>query len=110
MAAGGRVGDERGGDWKADGHFALADGAGEPGGAGANAAGLPGESIVLLRWARDLPPIIKLSNAASNGRWPTARWRHSMTGPDRARSRPSRARGEGLAGVCGVRQGQGARL
>ncbi len=45
-----------------------------------------------LRWARDLPPIIKLSNAASNGRWPTARWRHSMTGPDRARSRPSRQR------------------
>ena len=38
MAAGGRIGDDGGGDREVDGDFALANRAGEPGGAGANAA------------------------------------------------------------------------
>ena len=41
---------------------------------------------------RDLASIIRRSNAASNGRWPMARWRHSMTDRDLARSRRSRRR------------------
>ena len=40
-----------------------------------------------LRWDKDLGSIIRRYSAASNGRWPMARWRHSMTDRDRARSR-----------------------
>ena len=35
----------------------------------------------------DLACIIRRSSAASSGRWPMVRWRHSMTDHDRARSR-----------------------
>jgi hypothetical protein len=35
---------------------------------------------------RRLGFIIRRCNAASNGRWPMARWRHLMTGRDRGRS------------------------
>ena len=45
-----------------------------------------------LRWGKDLACIIRRFNAASSGRWPMARWRHSMTDRARARSRRSRRR------------------
>ena len=35
---------------------------------------------------------VRQCNAASNGRWPMAYWRHSITGPDQARSRQLRRR------------------
>ena len=66
--------------------------AGESGGAGANAARLPREPLVLCGGAKTWRSIIRRSNAASSGRWPMARWRHSMTDRDRARSRRSRRR------------------
>ena len=65
---------------------------GEPGGAGANAARLSRDSRRSLPWDKDLASIIRRSSAASSGRWPMARWRHSMTDRDRARSRRSRRR------------------
>ena len=45
-----------------------------------------------LRWSRALVSIIRRCNAASSGRWPMVRWRHSMTDRIRARSRRSRRR------------------
>jgi hypothetical protein len=47
MAASGRIGDEGRGHFAADGPFALANRGGESGGAGANAAHLPLESVAL---------------------------------------------------------------
>ena len=43
-----------------------------------------------LRWGKDLVPIIRRCNGASNGRWPMARWRHLMTDRDRAKTPRSR--------------------
>src|ERR1700730_5888609 len=45
-----------------------------------------------MRWDAALASIIKWSNAVSSGRWPLARWRHSMTDRMRARSPRSRRR------------------
>src|SRR5258708_22897687 len=39
------------------------------------------------RWDKDLACIIRRSSAVSSGRWRTARWQHSTTDRDRARSR-----------------------
>jgi len=44
------------------------------------------------RWGKNLASITRRCNGASSGRWPMARWRHSMTDRDRARSRRSRRR------------------
>src|SRR5882724_7626994 len=44
------------------------------------------------RWGKHLANITRRCNGASSGRWPMARWRHSMTDRDRARSRRSRRR------------------
>src|SRR6516225_7506830 len=45
-----------------------------------------------MQWGKDLALIIRPSNAASNGRWPIAHWRHSTTGRDQARNRRLRRR------------------
>ena len=48
MAAGGRVGNERRRNWNVDSHCALAKRGGASGGAGANTAHLPGESLFFV--------------------------------------------------------------
>ena len=53
--------------------------------------------------------ITRRSNAASNERWPMAPWWRLTTDRDLAKSRQSRRRPR-LAGLLGVRQGQGARV
>ena len=68
-----------------------------------------GRSHRSLPWDEDLACIIRRCSAASSERWPMARLRHLMTDRDRAKSRRSR-RCQGLVGIFGLRQGQGARL
>src|SRR6202035_4432584 len=75
MAAGGRVGNERRRNWNVGSHCALAKRGGASGGAGANTAHLPGESLVLCGGAKtgrpssDGPALC----GAGDGLWPANR-------------------------------------
>src|SRR5216684_2015386 len=109
MAASSRIGDERRGDGKIDGSFAVANRAGEPGIAGTDAAGLSQESFVLCDRPKSWGPPSDGSalRGAGAGLWAAV---------DNCGSTPGGARtdhhagGQSLVGVAGVRQGQGARL
>src|ERR1700758_2242211 len=109
MAASGRVGDDRGGDGNTDGSVAVEDRAGEPGIAGSDAARLSGEAVVLCRrtqtWraSSDGPALRR----AGGGLWRTGGPRRpTATG----QGADDHAGSQGLAGVAGMRRGQGARL
>src|SRR5216684_7640857 len=109
MAASSRIGDERRGDGKIDGSFAVANRAGEPGIAGTDAAGLSQESFVLCGRAKSWGPPSDGSalRGAGAGLWAAGGDR----GPTTAGQRTGHhAGGQSLVGVFGVRQGQGARL
>src|ERR1700681_360364 len=91
------------------GGIAFAHGACEPGGAGANASRLPGEPIVFCgctKGRRPSPdgPTLRRTSAGlwspGGPRRPTATWQRA----------DNHAAGQGLVGLLGVRQGQGARV
>src|SRR3974390_362203 len=109
MAARGRVGDDRGGNWHVERSFAVAERAGEPGIAGGDAARLPREPVVLCRGTKTWRPSSDgpaLRRAGGGLRRAGGPRRPAATG----QSAGDYAGGQGLAGVFGVRQGQGARL
>src|SRR5216684_7310627 len=109
MAASSRIGDERRGDGKVDGSFAVANRAGEPGIAGTDAAGLSRESFVLCGGAESWGPPSDGSalRGAGAGLWAAGGDRGSTPAGQRT---GHHAGGQSLVGVAGVRQGQGARL
>src|ERR1700716_534565 len=109
MAGGNRIEDDRGRDGKIDGSFAVANRAGEPGIAGADAAGLSRESFVLCGGAKSWgsPSNGSALRGAGAGLWAAGGDRGSATAGQRT---GHHAGGQSLVGVAGVRQGQGARL
>src|SRR5258706_134271 len=108
MAASGRVGDGRRGDRNTGGSFAVEDRAGEPGIAGGDAARLSRAPVVFRGRAKtwcassDGPA---LRRAGGGVRRAGSTRRPAATGQGAG----DHAGGQGLAGVFGVRQGQGAR-
>jgi len=62
--------------------FAVANGVGEPGVAGADAAGVSGKSVV-LRGGPKTWSIIRRCCAVSSEHWPMARWRPSTIARDK---------------------------
>src|SRR4029077_20362035 len=109
MAASGRVGDDRRGDLSTDGSVAVADRTGRPGVAGSDAARLSGEAIVLCRGTKTwrAPSAGAALRRASDGLWRAGGPRRPTATGQRA---DDHAGGQGLVGIFGLRQGQGARL
>src|SRR3979490_2688839 len=109
MAASSRVGDDRRRDGKIGGSFAVANRAGERGIAGADAAGLSRESLVLCGGAKSWGSPSKGSALRGAGPelWAAGGDRGSTTAGQRT---GHHAGSQSLVGVAGVRQGQGARL
>src|SRR4030088_1307294 len=109
MAEGDRIDDDRERDEKIKGSFAVENRAGEPGIAGADAAGVSRESFVLCGGAKSWGPSSDCSalGGAGAGLWAAG----GNRGPTTAGHRTGHhAGGQSLVGVAGVRQGQGARL
>src|SRR3954454_5604624 len=94
---------------KIDSSFAVANRAGEPGIAGADAAGLSRESFVLCGGAKSWGPPSDGSTlrGAGAGLWAAGGHRGSTTAGQRTGHHTG---SQGLVGIAGVRQGQGARL